>query len=339
MKELEGKSKDDFIKKAMKMQGYSDKEANAMINQSMRTIGSSYDFINRVPDRVNLFLYSKDNQAKDKRYFPVGDDWGQVDRLLYAKMFTKDSMQKALAAIEPQLPEGMSIQVRDAKGKVYYTYPNNIASSKRKAIKSGSLTGVGTGLSTVGNISYPYYNEFSVLRDKANARGVGLYSVEKLVDKMIAVCDDQNMIKNLKDFAYNHRNDGNRSSDSWLNLMREEITDKDYSLSREPNENDYRNLTDKLNKYCKNHNVSEYYNFRYYPDEKYGGFYIVDEEANCNMRTPDPMTDYIKDELGKMGWYAENVYSPYDFTIGICSCTFKAIAGTNVIESKKKVRK
>lgn len=33
MKELEGKSKDDFIKKAMKMQGYSDKEANAMVSQ------------------------------------------------------------------------------------------------------------------------------------------------------------------------------------------------------------------------------------------------------------------------------------------------------------------
>ena len=33
MKELEGKSKDDFIKKAMKMQGYSEKEANAMVSQ------------------------------------------------------------------------------------------------------------------------------------------------------------------------------------------------------------------------------------------------------------------------------------------------------------------
>lgn len=102
---------------------------------SCRPIKSSTDWVNRVPDGINLFLYSKDNQAKDKRYFPVGDDWGQTDRLLYAKMFTKDGMQKALAAIEPQLPEGMSIQVRDAKGKVYYTYPNNLTSS-RKPIKS-----------------------------------------------------------------------------------------------------------------------------------------------------------------------------------------------------------
>ena len=102
---------------------------------SRKAIQSSTDWINRVPDGINLFLYSKDDQAKDKRYFPVGDDWGQTDRLLYAKMFTKDGMQKALAAIEPQLPEGMSIQVRDSKGKVYYTYPNNLTSS-RKAIKS-----------------------------------------------------------------------------------------------------------------------------------------------------------------------------------------------------------
>lgn len=102
---------------------------------SRRPIKSSTDWVNRVPDGINLFLYSKDNQAKDKRYFPVGDDWGQTDRLLYAKMFTKDGMQKALAAIEPQLPEGMSIQVRDARGKVYYTYPNNLTSS-RKPVKS-----------------------------------------------------------------------------------------------------------------------------------------------------------------------------------------------------------
>lgn len=33
MKELEGKEKDNFIKKAMKMQGYSDKEANTMVSQ------------------------------------------------------------------------------------------------------------------------------------------------------------------------------------------------------------------------------------------------------------------------------------------------------------------
>jgi len=105
------------------------------VNSSRKPIKSSTDWINRVPDGINLFLYSKDNQAKDKRYFPVGDDWGQTDRLLYAKMFTKDGIQKALAAIEPQLPEGMSIQVRDARGKVYYTYPNNLTSS-RKPIKS-----------------------------------------------------------------------------------------------------------------------------------------------------------------------------------------------------------
>ena len=104
--------------------------------KNSRQIKSSADWVNRVPDGINLFLYSKDNQAKDKRYFPVGDDWGQTDRLLYAKMFTKDGMQKALAAIEPQLPEGMSIQVRDAKGKVYYTYPNNINNSRQ--IKSSA---------------------------------------------------------------------------------------------------------------------------------------------------------------------------------------------------------
>jgi hypothetical protein len=33
-KELTGKQKNDFIKKAMKMQGYNDKEANQMVNQS-----------------------------------------------------------------------------------------------------------------------------------------------------------------------------------------------------------------------------------------------------------------------------------------------------------------
>lgn len=38
MKELEGKSKDDFIKKAMKMQGYSDKEANAMVSQGCKFV-------------------------------------------------------------------------------------------------------------------------------------------------------------------------------------------------------------------------------------------------------------------------------------------------------------
>ena len=38
-KELTGKQKNDFIKKAMKMQGYSDKEATQMVNQS-RMIGS-----------------------------------------------------------------------------------------------------------------------------------------------------------------------------------------------------------------------------------------------------------------------------------------------------------
>jgi hypothetical protein len=35
MKELEGKSKDDFIKKAMKMQGYSEEEADTMISQGV----------------------------------------------------------------------------------------------------------------------------------------------------------------------------------------------------------------------------------------------------------------------------------------------------------------
>ena len=34
--ELEGAQKDNFIKKAMKMQGYTDKEANQMINQSKK---------------------------------------------------------------------------------------------------------------------------------------------------------------------------------------------------------------------------------------------------------------------------------------------------------------
>ena len=35
-KELTGKQKNDFIKKAMKMQGYNDKEANQMVNQSRK---------------------------------------------------------------------------------------------------------------------------------------------------------------------------------------------------------------------------------------------------------------------------------------------------------------
>lgn len=40
-KELTGKQKNDFIKKAMKQQGYNDKEANNMVNQS-RMIGSDW---------------------------------------------------------------------------------------------------------------------------------------------------------------------------------------------------------------------------------------------------------------------------------------------------------
>ena len=77
-------------------------------------------WVSSIPSNTNLFLYSKDNQAKDKRYLPVGNDWGQVDRVAYARIFKKDNIQKVVEAIEKGLPQGMSIQVRDYNGKVYY---------------------------------------------------------------------------------------------------------------------------------------------------------------------------------------------------------------------------
>ncbi|MBR4397094.1 MAG: hypothetical protein IKS93_04495 [Methanobrevibacter sp.] len=38
MKELSGKSKDDFIKKAMKSQGYTEQEADAMVSQNCQFV-------------------------------------------------------------------------------------------------------------------------------------------------------------------------------------------------------------------------------------------------------------------------------------------------------------
>ena len=62
MKELEGKSKDDFIKKAMKMQGYSDKEANAMVSQgyTFKNIpGTNVIECNKKFDYDSLLIKSK----------------------------------------------------------------------------------------------------------------------------------------------------------------------------------------------------------------------------------------------------------------------------------------
>lgn len=55
MKELSGKSKDDFIKKAMKSQGYTEQEADAMVNQSK---------VNCIPG-TNIIESSEDKMMRE----------------------------------------------------------------------------------------------------------------------------------------------------------------------------------------------------------------------------------------------------------------------------------
>ena len=137
-------SEDDFDKAFEK---YTDNETSedeeTEIKSSVKTklikSDKEYSWINKIPDKEHLILYSKDLQAKDKRYFPIGDDWGQTDKLMYAKLFTKNNIAKVLNALESQLPEDMYIQVRNTKGKVYYTYPNDINSARKNEIESSAI--------------------------------------------------------------------------------------------------------------------------------------------------------------------------------------------------------
>ena len=138
----------------------------------MKVISSiDFNWIDKIPDGINLFLYSKDLRAKDKRYFPIGDDWGQVDRLLYAKMFNKENLKKALASIIPQLPEDMFIQVRDAKGTTYCTYPDNIQSSHRKINSSQK------GFENV--VEGTVYDDYHI-----DTTGQGILDVEHIINEI-----------------------------------------------------------------------------------------------------------------------------------------------------------
>lgn len=76
-KELTGKQKNDFIKKAMKMQGYNDKEATRMINQN-RIVKSAlsgkewYDYV---------FNLGYDSYFKNESYKDARDPtWGGEER-------------------------------------------------------------------------------------------------------------------------------------------------------------------------------------------------------------------------------------------------------------------
>lgn len=90
------------------------------------------------------------------------------------------------------------------------------------------------------------------------------------------------------------------------------------SASSEPTETDYKNFVDILNGYCeRNYGESNIYDFGYYPEHNYGGFIIYDNEGNLNIHDDSDLTTFIRNELRKMGWYAEAVYSESDFVIAV----------------------
>ena len=126
--------------------------------------------------------------------------------------FMKDDNFDTIVAISP---EGKTYDGFKSLSGFLDLYEYGSIESSRRPIKSGSY----------GAITYPYpkHNEFSDLRDKARLGRTGLYNVGYLVKKMISVCDDSKTIGKLEEFATNHKNDGYRTSDIWLDLMSEEI--------------------------------------------------------------------------------------------------------------------
>lgn len=106
-KTLTGKQKNDFIKKAMKQQGYSDKEANQMVNQSRKAIKSAlsgkeyYDYI----FNLGYDSYFKNESYKDARYA----DWGGEERQAWYDGYS--------AAMEDERDDGLAQSVKSSQSR------------------------------------------------------------------------------------------------------------------------------------------------------------------------------------------------------------------------------
>lgn len=128
-KELTGKQKNDFIKKAMKMQGYNDKEANQMVNQS-RMIGSDWKKVEmtdhdmwdkghyRISERLdyNPEIYDYDYRNP---YYEV------LDKItLHRERF--DTLDEAMNWVDNRMINQSRIVKSALSGKEWYDYVFNL---------------------------------------------------------------------------------------------------------------------------------------------------------------------------------------------------------------------
>ena len=83
--------------------------------------GNKPEWLDKVPDDGrNFFVYVK--LANEKKYAPINLTSGlTVDRLVYATMVQKEKLLSLVEKLPSVLYEDAEFQIRDAKGKVYYS--------------------------------------------------------------------------------------------------------------------------------------------------------------------------------------------------------------------------